>query len=442
MKKTIAFWIAACFICIGTTVLITACDLFGDTKRPVILTGIEITGQPENTSYIIDESLDLGGLEVSAIYSDGSSEVLEHEDLSFSGFDSDTPGSKTVIVSYQEHTAEFQVTVAFQFTDMDSFKRYLDRQTAGTTPENPVFLPKQIDLGNMTEYDSGWQELLRIIDAAEKYVALDLSACTMTGTEFDPDNSIAVGKDLIVSLVLPDAATEIADGESYTKSTFQYFSSLTTVSGANIETVGELAFSVLKNLASANFPAAVTIGASAFYECTSLETVYFPNAVNIRSSAFSECTSLVSVDFPKANFIYDADDWYSIDQYVFSKCTSLVSASFPSATAIVQGLFDGCTSLEEVYFPNVQYIDDSAFMNTEDIPMTITLGITAPRIDGTPFNWFEWDTEYSSPAGKIVTVRIPPDASGYDDEWQNDFGSYDWGYPLKPSVDVVMETIP
>ncbi|MDR1373696.1 MAG: hypothetical protein LBJ24_01855, partial [Treponema sp.] len=48
------------------------------------------------------------------------------------------------------------------------------------TRTDPCFLPVSLNLADLG--GNGWTDLLAAIDAAGKYVALDLSACTMTGT--------------------------------------------------------------------------------------------------------------------------------------------------------------------------------------------------------------------------------------------------------------------
>ena len=83
-------------------------------------------------------------------------------------------------------------------TDLDDAAQYLNAHTGGTSAANSVLLPLAFDLGIMTASGSGWRNLLDVIAAADKYVALDLSACTMTGTEFNPDYSVETGKDKIV----------------------------------------------------------------------------------------------------------------------------------------------------------------------------------------------------------------------------------------------------
>ena len=74
-----------------------------------VLTELRVT-EPEKLEYQIGETLDLDGFKVEAVYDDGTVEDVT-EDVEIAGFDSDTPGEKTVIVSYGGLEESFTVTV-------------------------------------------------------------------------------------------------------------------------------------------------------------------------------------------------------------------------------------------------------------------------------------------------------------------------------------------
>ena len=85
-----------------------------EAPEEVVLDSIEVT-PPAKAEYEIGEELELEGLAVTAKYSDGSQQELEAGSYTLEGFDSETPGQKTITVSYTEgeatKTAEFTVTV-------------------------------------------------------------------------------------------------------------------------------------------------------------------------------------------------------------------------------------------------------------------------------------------------------------------------------------------
>jgi hypothetical protein len=216
---------------------------------------------------------------------------------------------------------------------------YINSQTgAGDDADNPIRLPLSFDLGIMTAPGSGWQQLLAVIDMAGKHVVLDLGACTMTGTEFNPDSSVNTGKANIVGIILPDVAETIADGYS-SEPTFKEFTGLRFVAGANITDVGKSAFRNLSSLASVSLPAATTIDQSAFRDCSGLASVSLPAAASIGSSAFAACTRLSSVSLPVVA---------SIARYAVADCTSLTSVSFPASATVGNNPFAACTALTSI----------------------------------------------------------------------------------------------
>jgi len=83
---------------------------------PVSFVGIAITANPGKTVYTVGEALDLAGLTVAALYSDGSSKTVAGFTTSLSnGTILSSAGVQTVTVSYSEggsaKTASFTVTV-------------------------------------------------------------------------------------------------------------------------------------------------------------------------------------------------------------------------------------------------------------------------------------------------------------------------------------------
>lgn len=81
----------------------------------VVITGIEIATPPTKTHYTYKtDSLDLSGLTVKVMFSDGSSKLITDTDmLKVYGFSTDTVGTKTIAVAYGSHTAELEITVSY-----------------------------------------------------------------------------------------------------------------------------------------------------------------------------------------------------------------------------------------------------------------------------------------------------------------------------------------
>jgi hypothetical protein len=221
----------------------------------------------------------------------------------------------TYIVTAEDgSTATYTVTVTVIFTDMSDIEDYLAAAPA------PVSLPVALNLA------SDWTNLLAKIQAAGKDVELDLSACTMSGTEFNPGVA-DTGERYIVSLVLPDAATGIKAGV-YPNSTFRYFTGLTEVSGTGITGVGNYTFYTCTTLSSVTLPAATTVGHYAFTGCTALSSVSLPAATTISDYAFSACTALTDLTFGR-----DAAPWPTLGENVFSFTgTGTLTIHVPSGT--------------------------------------------------------------------------------------------------------------
>lgn len=85
--------------------------VWGDEPQPEpTLDEIKITG-PTKTKYIQGEELDLSGLVVTAVYSDGSEVEIQVDDYTVSGYNSNVVGTQTITVTYEGKTATFSVTV-------------------------------------------------------------------------------------------------------------------------------------------------------------------------------------------------------------------------------------------------------------------------------------------------------------------------------------------
>ena len=99
---------------------------FSITVNPsqIVLKGIEITALPDKTEYLVDEALDLDGLVVTAIYSDGSaSDVEVYITEPVDGKVLSNVGSQLVTISYTE--GDVTVTNSFVVTVTDATVEYV-----------------------------------------------------------------------------------------------------------------------------------------------------------------------------------------------------------------------------------------------------------------------------------------------------------------------------
>ena len=87
---------------------------FKVTVAEVVLESIRIAANPTKASYYQGEEFDPAGIEVKAVFNNGSEQAVAAADLAFSGFDGNNPGEQTITVTYQEKTATFKVNVVAQ----------------------------------------------------------------------------------------------------------------------------------------------------------------------------------------------------------------------------------------------------------------------------------------------------------------------------------------
>ena len=206
---------------------------------------------------------------------------------------------------------------------------YLSGQTGGESVDNPVNLTVNINLGRMTGI-SGWRSLLTAIENNDKFVKLDLSACTMVGTSFNPDETIATGKDKIVDIILPTNSTSTAAG-IYPNASFRYFTALKEVTALNLIDIAYQTFDDCYSLTKVSFPKATSMCAQAFNGCINLREVNLPLIENIGYMSFRNCPieiiilgTIIEANF--LNFNYRLDDLRAVyyvagggaDTYIWS----------------------------------------------------------------------------------------------------------------------------
>ena len=87
---------------------------FKVTVAEAVLESIRVAGNPTKVAYYQGEEFDATGIQVKAVFNNGSERDVAAADLAFSGFDGNTPGEQTITVTYQEKTATFKVNVIAQ----------------------------------------------------------------------------------------------------------------------------------------------------------------------------------------------------------------------------------------------------------------------------------------------------------------------------------------
>lgn len=81
-----------------------------EPKVEVALESIKVT-EPDKTEYVEGEELDLTGMTVTAVYSDGREVPVDLKDVKVDGYDKAQVGTQTITVTYEGKEAAFTVTV-------------------------------------------------------------------------------------------------------------------------------------------------------------------------------------------------------------------------------------------------------------------------------------------------------------------------------------------
>jgi hypothetical protein len=275
------------------------------------------------------------------------------------------------VTAEDNSTAEWRARVELRPLDtIAKIDAYLGSLSGGGSAASPVPLPVQL---NLPDADQGWAAQLSKIQEKGKYVALDLSACAMAGTEFDPGGA-NTGERRIVSLVLPAPAESIKAGEQISP-TFKNFTVLKSLGGANV----------------------TAVGGYAFYNCGALSTVDLPAATGVGNWAFEDCDALETVNLPALT---------SVGTGNFAGCSVLATVNLPAAASIGDGAFIDCSALAALNIPAVTNIGADVFGNTG--------GQAAPSVSGS-------GDSASGTFSKNVTIRTTASPAGYGDTWQTNF---------------------
>jgi hypothetical protein len=231
--------------------------------------------------------------------------------------------------------------------------------------------------------------LYKVLTVAGKYTALDLSKSGVYGFATGTEG----GRELIVSLVLPDTLTETPD-TTYSAQLFSGYVNLKTVSAAGLTRLGSYTFYLCSALATVNLPKAVTIDDHAFDGCISLTTVNLPEAITLGTATFNACASLATVTLPKAA---------TIGEVAFTGCTNLTTVNLPEATTIGTRAFQGCASLASLgartFESKIVSIGASAFAGCSSLAAIVQPEVT-----------FIGERAFAQ-CTSLVTVSLPKAAS-------------------------------
>ncbi|MDR1566406.1 MAG: leucine-rich repeat domain-containing protein [Treponema sp.] len=338
---------------------LTACDNpAGGSEDPALTGTVSIAGLPRLGETLLAITIALeGDGEISYRWLRGGEPVPGEETAAYALKGAD----QGELIKVQVHRAGYAGSVESEavgpvsgdaFTTLAEVSGYLAATPLGVDEANPAYVPVKMELNS-----ENWVGLIAALNATDKLIALDLSACTrgkQSGADgLGPDGKFFGGlqeDNRIVTLILPDKAVTIT-GLSTANSPFAFFYALKEISGSSVITINANAFRDQNTLVSAHFPEAYSIETFAFRGCSSLAAVYLQSAEQIMANAFSDCGSLATIEIPSV---------VSISYKAFANCTGLASIYLPASLTSIEitlttsrdPAFLGCTGLERIEVDN------------------------------------------------------------------------------------------
>lgn len=301
------------------------------------LTGISITAMPSKIEYHINGEFEPSGISVSASTSNGNTVTLNSDQLIYSGFDSSSPGSKTITVSYNGMTSSFDITImvpvsiqaqgysgtAYFIGDTSNVSvSYINATYSdGITDShiNSGYTVTQVDTSTagqknaIVDYFGVTTEVL--VNVLDSYNAqagtpnledvtisfnLDTGIMDIVGTgEFLPyyrlENVPSSLNQKIKILNIGNGITKIPDGLFYKVNILESISFSNTL----IE-IGNGNFTDNSIITTLNFPESLKmIGSSSFYGFSNLQEITFHEGLEtIKGQAFNECPLIKNLVLP------------------------------------------------------------------------------------------------------------------------------------------------
>lgn len=283
----------------------------------VILESIEVTKQPTKTEYTEGESFDSTGLEITAQYSDGGSNVVN----GWTVIDGDNLNTdkNTVTIQYIEDGITKECTVSITVNEAEAEVIEIELNQSSYS----LLIPE-----GTTELD-----LSQVIHASDgkDYLIIGLGTRALTGNTTLESLVISPNIEYISDYAFANcdnlSSVEIIDGANPTfgKGIFKNDASITEINiPDSITTLGVDMFSNCTGLTNLTLSQNInSIPESCFYYCESLENIIIPNNVKtIGKWAFHHCTSVSSISIPKSVTSIGENAFYSVPHIYYSGSAS------------------------------------------------------------------------------------------------------------------------
>lgn len=341
------------------TTIPTGNDVTSDKK----LNSVFVNSSKMKTAYIFDEQLSYDGLELTKIFSDGSTEPLDYNDCTFTkNLDTSKVGDYIVKLVYQNVTVQISVTVRpneeTRFSEVCSNDDYDYFKTS----KGAI----------ITKYKGNSQML--IVD-------------TVDGNDvYSVEHDVFKDSDLIS--FSSNTCQRIMD------STFENCESLKYVSIPNCKYIGQKAFRHTA-IEEITIPSGVTeINDYTFDGCESLTNVELKgNVITIGKCAFNECSALESItgtqnikkvcdlafyDDKKLELDSTLDNLNYAGEYAFAYCNRANLDIIDNMTYIGDGAFMYCYNINTVHIGgNIDVVPYQAFRGVRMTNLILDEGIVA-----------------------------------------------------------------
>ncbi len=383
-------------------------------------TGISILTPPSKVNYWVGEDLDTTGLSLNVSYSDNSTGAI-YSGFETSGFDSATPGTKTVTVTYQGFTTTFEVEVskitatAITILTPPSKNTYwvgADLDTSGLSLEvtfsngSTDTIDSGIETAGFDSTTEGTKTVTVIyqgLTATFEVIVSNDGRCGDTlSWVIDEDGVLSISgsgrmydytygsapwyNETVTDIVLDPELTYIGNYA------FANMECLTDIVISDSVTVGEGAFSYCRNLTaisvSDNHPDYYTDAQGALYTKDKATLIQVPGAFSgpftvpnsveaIANSAFAGCAKLTVVRFTGSSTA--SGGFTERDGAYTASNSNTTEFGVSNIAQIGDYAFSNCALLTSIDLPaNITAIGEGTFQNCSKLTsVTIPKGVTS-----------------------------------------------------------------
>lgn len=316
-----------------------------------------------------------------------------------------------------------------------------------------LLLPLKTDLGDL----SGTSDLWKVIESlwvANKSVNLDLSKCSMNGTDFNPRNApetlfyrsdfngyyidgvyrygikevYIYGWEKIIAITLPDAVISLSQRWYKGGLWGGNGPTLRSFSAKNLKSLPAYAFGSsmvtgdCTGIEYIDVPAITSIGERAFYNCRKLKLTVLPEGVKtVGSYAFMGCPD-VTLSILPAGLEMIGDGAFrntevtltslpagltSIGGGALAVCTGITQFTLPiGIDSVSSNLFAYCENLSQIVIPaGVKSIGMYAFRDCTSLTQVICLEATPPSLELNAFENTHPNLSIKVPAASVNAYK-------------------------------------